>query len=137
MKNVWLRALAVWIGIMSAETVLGILRTLYLEPEIGSLHARQVGVFTGSAMIFAVLWATGPWIGAEGNDSRLLNIGAVWVALTLLFELSLGVALVAGWWQRMLADYDISSGGLMPLGLVFMSFAPWLAAHLRQHPTCS
>ena len=40
MKNVWLRALAVWIGIMSAETVLGTLRTLYLEPGIGSLHAR-------------------------------------------------------------------------------------------------
>lgn len=132
MKTVWIRALAVWVAIMSAETVLGVLRTLYLEPGIGSLHARQVGVFTGSAMIFAVLWATGPWIGAEDDDGRLLNIGAVWVALTIVFELSLGAAFMAGWWRQMLADYDIANGGLMPLGLVFMSFAPWLAAHLRR-----
>ena len=132
MKNVWLRALAVWLAIMGAETVLGVLRTLYLEPGIGSLHARQVGVFIGSAMIFAVLWATGPWIGAEDDDGRLLKIGAMWVALTLVFEVSLGVAFVAGWRQRMLADYDVAGGGLMPLGLVFMLFAPWLAAHLRR-----
>jgi hypothetical protein len=104
---------------------------LYLEPEIGSLRARQVGVFAACAPIFGVAWATGRWIGAEDDDGRLLNIGAAWVALTLVFEVSLGVAFVPGWWERMLADYDVASGGLMPLGLMFMSFAPWLAAHLR------
>ncbi len=72
MKNVWLRALAVWLAIMGAETVLGVLRTLYVEPGIGSLHARQVGVFTtGSAMIFAVLCVTGPRLGAGDDDGRL------------------------------------------------------------------
>jgi len=31
----------------------------------------------------------------------------------------------------MLEDYDISRGGLMGFGLLFMIFAPWLAAKLR------
>ena len=132
MKNVWLRALAVWIGIMSAETVLGTLRTLYLEPGIGSLHARQVGVLAASTVIFGVVWATGRWFGSEDDDGPLLNIGAAWVALTVVFELALGVAFVAEWWERMLADYDVARGGLMPPGLFFMSFAPWLAARLRR-----
>jgi hypothetical protein len=30
--------------------------------------------------------------------------------------------------QRMLAEYDLSQGGLMGMGLLFMLFAPLLAA---------
>ena len=131
MKNLWLRAFAVWVGIMAVETVHGTLRGLFLEPAIGAFRARQVSVFTASVLIFAITWATVRWIGAE-NERQLLNIGAVWVALAMAFEVSLGLALGLGW-ARILEDYDMAKGGLMPLGLLFMSFAPWLAARQRAH----
>lgn len=131
MKNLWLRAFAVWVGIMAVETVHGTLRGLFLEPAIGAFRARQVSVFTASVLIFAITWATVRWIGAE-NERQLLNIGGAWVVLTPAFEVSLGLALGLGW-ARILEDYDMAKGGLMPLGLLFMSFAPWLAARQRAH----
>ncbi len=132
MKNIWLRAVTIWAGIMAVETVHGILRTMFLEPAIGAFRARQVSVLTASALIFGIALVTVRWMDA-GTDDRLLNIGALWVALTLAFEFSLGWALGLGW-DRMLEDYDMARGGLMPLGLLFLSFAPWLAAHVPAHP---
>ena len=48
----WLRALAVWLAIVVAETLHGIARTLWLTPIVGDHAARQIGVGTGSVLIF-------------------------------------------------------------------------------------
>ena len=34
-------------------------------------------------------------------------------------------------WQRLLADYNVLAGGLMPLGLAVVLFAPWIASRIR------
>jgi hypothetical protein len=52
------------------------------------------------------------------------------VALTVIFEFSLGAALGYSR-ERMLADYNMAEGGFMTLGLLFMLFAPALAAKAR------
>lgn len=53
-----LRAAAVWLLIIAAETAHGILRTLPLAPAVGDLQARQVGVPVGSLPGLAVAWLT-------------------------------------------------------------------------------
>ena len=122
----WSRALLAWLLIVLAETVHGILRQLLLAPAIGDLPARQVGVFVGSAIIFAVAWLTIRWIGARRVREQFA-IGAVWVALIVAFEISLGLALGYSR-ERMLSDYDLANGGWMGFGLLFLLCAPWLAA---------
>ena len=47
-----------------------------------------------------------------------------------LFEFGLGHFVMNYSWEQMLKDYDVSRGGLMGFGLIFMLFAPWLAAKL-------
>lgn len=125
----WSRALLAWLLIVLAETVHGILRQLLLAPAIGDLPARQLGVFVGSAIIFAVAWLTIRWIGARRVREQFA-IGAVWVALILAFEISLGLALGYSR-ERMLSDYDLANGGWMGFGLLFLLCAPWLAARAR------
>lgn len=125
----WSRALVAWLLIVLAETVHGVLRQLFLTPAIGDLPARQVGVFVGSAIIFAVAWLTIRWIGAR-RARELFAIGAVWVALIVAFEVSLGLALGYSR-ERMLSDYDLANGGWMGFGLLFLLCAPWLAAKAR------
>ena len=50
--------------------------------------------------------------------------------LIVIFEFSLGAAL--GYTrERMLSDYNVAQGGLMGFGLLFLLFAPALAARLR------
>ena len=34
-----------------------------------------------------------------------------------------------------LADYNVLAGGLMPLGLMVLSFAPWVASKIRPPPS--
>lgn len=125
----WSRALLAWLLIVLAETVHGILRQWLLAPAIGDLPARQVGVFVGSAIIFAVAWLTIRWIGARRVREQFA-IGAAWVALIVAFEVSLGLALGYSR-ERMLSDYDVANGGWMGFGLLFLLCAPWLAAKAR------
>ena len=47
-------------------------------------------------------------------------VGALWVALTLTFEILLGRAIGASW-DRILSDYNPARGGFMLAGLAFCS----------------
>ena len=125
----WPRVLAVWLLIVVAETIHGILRHQCLVPAIGDLPARQIGVFVGSAILFAIAWWCIRWIGAR-RARDLFAIGAVWVTLIVAFEVALGLSLGYSR-ERMLSDYDPAHGGWMGFGLLFLLCAPWLAARAR------
>lgn len=115
---------------MLLETVHGTLRELFLAPVIGDLRARQTGVIVGSALVFAVAWLTSKWLGAR-SPRALLQVGGLWVALTLAFEVLLGRAIGASW-DRIFSDYNPLRGGFMIFGLAFMYVSPLLAAKLRR-----
>jgi hypothetical protein len=115
--------------IILAETLHGLLREIFIAPQLGDLRARQLGVLAGCALIFLIAWASARWMGARSRQAQL-KAGAMWVLLTVAFELALGRATGLGW-DRILADYNPARGGFMILGMVFMFFAPLLAARLR------
>ena len=122
----WGRVLQVWLLIVVAESVHGVLRQLLLVPLVGDFRARQWGVLTGSVLIFAITRGTIHRLGAPLFREQL-QIGAVWVGLIVLFELGLG-SLLGYSWERMFEDYNLPEGGLLGLGLIFLLFAPALAA---------
>jgi hypothetical protein len=124
------RTLLLWCAIIAAESVHGTLRELLLAPRLGSLPARQVAVFTGSAIVFAIAFAGIRWLAPRGRRACLAT-GAAWVALTVAFEVALGRLGFGYGWSRILEDYDPGRGGLMGLGLLAMLFTPLAAARLR------
>jgi hypothetical protein len=119
----------VWLLFILMECGLGVLRGLYLMPVVGDFRARQVGVLMVSLLIVAIAFATIRWIGARSVKSLVL-IGAAWLLLSLVFEFALGRALGASW-MRLLDDYDLWHGGLMPLGMLVLLLAPLLAGRMR------
>ena len=124
------RALLVWLLMMAVETIHGVLRTLLLVPMVGDLPARQLGVFIGSALILGIAVLLIDWI-RPSSLRELLVIGAMWLALTLAFEFTLGRSLGRPW-NALLADYDLTRGGLLSIGMVVLALAPWIAARIRQ-----
>ena len=131
----WHRALAAWLVIVIAESIHGTIRQLFIAPVLGDLAARQVGVVAGSAIIFAIAWLSIRWIGAR-TFAEQFKVGCVWLVLIVVFEFSLGTAL--GYTkERMLSDYNLAAGGFMGFGLLFMLFAPALAAKSRSLGQCS
>jgi hypothetical protein len=126
----WHKALVVWLAIIFAESVHGTLRTLYLAPLVGDFNARRAGVLVGSVLILAIALAFARWLG-ELSRRQLFAIGAAWVVLTVAFEVTLGRLVLHASWARILADYDLTQGGLMGFGLLALWCSPWLAHRLR------
>jgi hypothetical protein len=114
---------------MVVETANGFAREVLVAPAIGALRARQAGVLVGSAAVLLIAWACARHLGAHTRRSRLI-VGAYWVGLTLVFEISLGRVMGLSW-SRIVSDYDPAQGGWMPLGLAVMFLAPTLAARMR------
>ena len=132
MKNfpVFWRGFAVWLMIIFAEFLHGTARIMLLEPLIGDFRARQAAVFTGMLIILAISYFFVGWIRAAGSF-QLLLVGLLWLVLTVAFEISLGRLMNLSW-ERILSDYDLSNGGLMPIGLLFLALAPLIGAGLRK-----
>jgi succinate dehydrogenase hydrophobic anchor subunit len=122
------RTLSAWALIIMAESISGAFRQLVLAPRIGELAAHQTGVVFGCAIIFVVAW----FFFARANEvsqGSCFFSGFIWVVLTVVFEIALGVSMGYSVW-RILADYDLPKGGLMGIGLMFMLFAPLVATQL-------
>jgi len=131
---VLLRAFAVWLIIVAVETIHGALRTFFLASYVGDFRARQISVFTGSLLIFGIAFLFIRWIGA-GSTEFLLIVGLFWLVLTLLFEITLGRLILGLSWERIFADYDISRGGLLLFGMLFLTVTPLVAARIRHIET--
>lgn len=125
----WLRALLVWLVLISVEIAHGTLRAIFLVPIVGDFRSRQLGVFSGSALIFAVAFFFVRWIRA-GTTRDWISVGVFWLALTLAFEIGIGRLFRS--WDDLLLDYRIDQGGLLPFGLLFLAAAPYLASRLRK-----
>ncbi|NTW69786.1 MAG: hypothetical protein HGB23_08060 [Chlorobiaceae bacterium] len=125
----WKRVFAVWFLIAVAESVHGTLRRLFLVPQVGELLSHQIGMVVGSAIIFTITWLTIRWFG-PGSHREQLQVGALWVVLTLIFEFTLGY-FFGYTFERILADYNIAQGGLMVFGVLFMFIAPVMADRAR------
>jgi len=126
------RSLMIWIVLIFAEIVHGILRAIALVPLVGEFCSNQIGVFTGSAIILVITYLTILWIGAKRNNELML-VGFIWLALTVTFEFLFGRFVMGLSWNKILADYNIAAGGLMPLGLLVLLFSPIIASKLRTH----
>jgi hypothetical protein len=117
------RAVLAWIGLAAVMFANGTVRALVLQPRLGEHLARQVATGSGVILVFAAAFVLVR--GLDGpSGAVLLKIGALWLLLTLSFELGMG--LVAGVsWDEMLADYDVLGGRLWPLIPLSALVAPW------------
>lgn len=127
----WFRVFAVWLLLMAAETLHGVVRAIVLVPYFGDFRSRQIGVFTGSLLIVALVCLFERWLEVKTLSARLL-VGFIWLLLTLLFEFGLGHFVFNYSFERLAEDYNLLAGGLMPLGLIVLLCAPLIAAKLRR-----
>jgi hypothetical protein len=125
-----MRVLLVWALLTCLETVHAIWRERYLALWLSPFLARQVCVFTGSLLILMITYACIPYIRAK-NKKDLFAAGSVWLGLTIAFQFVLGRYLFHRSWADLSSDFNILRGGMLPVGLVIVTFAPLIAARLR------
>jgi hypothetical protein len=70
------------------------------------------------------------WI-RPADAGEALSIGLVWLVLTLAFEMVFGRYVIHASSSRIASDYNLIRGGLLPIGLMVLIAAPFVAARLR------
>jgi len=126
----WLKALALWFGILALAVVNGTLREKVLLPALGNTGGLISSGLILSACIFGVALAAAPWYGQLTWNQWLL-IGAFWLMLTLVFEFSFGRFIQHKSWAELFEAYTFKGGNIWPLVLLATFIAPWCAAKVR------
>ena len=103
--------------------------SLTTQPRHAQPTRPRRGIALVFVLIFVIAWLTARWMGASSRRLQF-RVGAYWVILTLIFELSLGRALGMSW-SHIFADYNPLRGGYMLFGLAFMFLTPWITRKLR------
>jgi hypothetical protein len=125
-----LRALAVWCLLVVLAVLNGGVRDIWLSPRLGDPIGRGISTLALCALILLASWATIEWIGPATRRDTIV-VGAMWLALTLVFEFGVGHYGLGKPWRELLADYDLSRGRIWIAVLVVTLFAPSWAARLR------
>ena len=126
------RGLIVWLIIMAAETVHGIMRGLFLVPRVGEVMSSRIGWPVAMVIVLGIAVLMARWVGFRDTPS-LLRLGVLWAILTFVFEVAIGVLRgldgPAIW-----AEINPLAGGLMVYSLLVMLPAPLVAGRLRGPP---
>lgn len=128
-REVAVKALVVWVGILILAVANGGLREAALIPNLGEGPARLLSGVLLSTLIVAVAYVSLPWLGVRQNG-QLFAVGVGWLALTLVFEFSFGFWYGKSW-SMLLEAYTFKDGNIWPVVLLVTACAPYLASKLR------
>lgn len=124
------RVLALCVALASAETLHGILRTVWLVPRLGKARALRWSIVSGSVLALAVCAAFVPGLGLVGVGPHLV-LGAVVAGFMAAFDLVMGMTLLRRPWRKALQDFDPRTGNYLVFGLAVLALGPLAVAWLR------
>ena len=125
------KAMVVWVGILLFAVLNGALREAVLIPNLGLVMGTMLSGAVLCLCIFVVSYAAHPWWG-HVDQGIYWKVGVLWIALTLTFEMFLGLCVRNESWQTMLEAYTFKNGNLWPLVLISTLIAPIITARLQQ-----
>ena len=123
------RPAAAWLAILALAIVNGALREAVLLPNLSKPTAYALSGLILSACVLAVAIGLARWLRLDGVR-RCATVGALWLALTLVFEFGFGIAEQKSW-REILEPYTFKDGNIWPVVLAVTFLAPFAAARLR------
>ena len=124
------KSILIWLSIIPLAILNGGLREAFLTPRLEESCAQIVSGLILLSLIFFVTLIFIPRIG-KGEQKTYWKIGLLWVALSVIFETVLGLAM-GNSFDNLLKAYDIRTGNLWLIIVVFIGFIPWLTAKVSR-----
>jgi hypothetical protein len=124
------KSILIWLSIIPLAILNGGLRDVFLTPRLGESFARPVSGITLCILIFIVSYIFIPRIG-KGKEKTYWEMGLLWVALTIVFETAFGLAM-GNSFGELLKAYDITTGNISLVVVLFTGIAPWLIAKIQR-----
>ncbi|MCL1940121.1 MAG: hypothetical protein FWG04_05615 [Desulfovibrionaceae bacterium] len=123
------KSLLIWLAIIPIAIINGVLREKILTHIIGNYAFFVSGIILISA-IFIITWIFLPRLG-KGSQKTYIVIGLLWAALTVIFEFCMGIFVSGFSISQIITAYDITTGNIWLVVVIFTGFSPWLTAKLR------
>jgi len=119
------RYVQAWFTMLGVAMINGGLRDMTYGKQLPALLANQISCLSGIVLLGAVIYLyMRHW---KLDSARLaINLGLFWMALTVAFEFLFFHYVGGRSWMVLLESYDITSGQLWPLILVWVAVAPYL-----------
>jgi hypothetical protein len=125
------KSLFIWLSIIPLAVLNGGFREKILIPWIGESHAEPISGIILCLLIFIVSMIFIPRIG-KGEQKTYWKIGILWIVLTIVFEIILGIA-TGNSFAELIKAYDITTGNLWFLVVLFTGITPWLVAKIKKY----
>ncbi|MFY9973129.1 MAG: hypothetical protein WAK53_02640 [Chromatiaceae bacterium] len=124
------RYILAWLPMVAIAIANGVVREAWYGSQLGELRAHQVSTLSAVVLLGLYMgWVIRRWPPRSG--ARALGVGALWLGLTLAFEFLFGHYVAGHSWDRLVRDYDLLSGRLWPLVLLWVAAAPYLLSRSR------
>ncbi len=128
MRAVYLGA---WFLLLVVAFVNGALRAILFESWLGELRAHQLSCLTGITLFGVVIYGVvRRW--PPRSDAEALRIGVAWLVMTVAFEFLFFHYVSGISWEKLREAYDLPSGRLWPLVLVWVTTAPFVLHRLAR-----
>lgn len=124
------RAAGGWLLLLVLAILNGTLRTAVLSPRFGEHTGHVLSSILLSLLIFGATWILLPWAGPH-SIAEAWRIGALWLAMTIAFELLGGHFLFGAPWSRLAADYNLAAGRIWIVVLAATLCSPPAVFHAR------
>ena len=118
-----------WLPMILLAFVNASLREIVLRKYFSEITTQQISTITLLLFCFAYTWFAFPKLHILSSRQALLA-GISWVALTVIFEFSLGLLLKHPL-EELLANYNIVKGKLWPVFLVGLSLMPYFCLKVK------
>jgi hypothetical protein len=127
----WRRWTTAWLGGTVLAIANGVARETLYAGRVGDLAAHQISTATFIAL-FAAYFAALERRWPIATTRRALEIGATWVILTVAFEFGFGHWVDGKSWSELWANYDVTTGHMFLLVLLWVGAGPAVVRALRR-----
>lgn len=131
----WRTGLLAWLVLPPLAFANAALREWLWQPAFGHRGAEWIAVVLLVAFSVAVAYGLLRHIGVAVEANRLWGLGAVWAALTIVFETALFGFVMGYTSDELLAAYDVRSGNLWSLVVIGVFAAPRIAGRILAGPS--
>lgn len=124
-----LRIVSLCVVLAGAETLHGIVRTVWVVPRIGKERALKLSAITGSALAFVICWLLVPPMQLQGAVAHGL-LGLTLATFMAAFDLAIGRFVMHKPWHKLWPDFNPATGNYLLYGLLFLCVTPLLVSWL-------
>lgn len=118
-----------WLPMIVIAFANATLRQLLFIKSMGEIKAHQLSTITLIIFCSIYVWFVFPFLHIQ-HFRQALMIGLVWVLLTVAFEFLLG-RLTNKSWSYLLDNYNLGSGHIWPVFLIWLLFLPYICYYIR------